>query len=207
MSPSSRPLLAPCTSLANRLRDAHTFVEVATTTCAAARLLGLHCAVSLYDTIGKPSLTVDNAADAPDNIFVLALPVLALTERIGLVRWRAPSPLSAQLRDELTTMAMHIAVRLAQLGYVECKDHSAQLTERQNDTARLAARGHTNHQIAALLTLSENTVKKHLKEVFERLQISSRVELAVRYARLAANDDVPDGVTERAGCTITKHSR
>ena len=86
MSPSSLPLLAPCTSLANRLRDAHTFVEVAMTSCAAARALGLHCTLSLYNPGGKPSVTVDNAADSPDNIFVLALPVLALTEQIGLVR-------------------------------------------------------------------------------------------------------------------------
>jgi DNA-binding CsgD family transcriptional regulator len=197
--------LSTCSSLATQLRDAHSFVDVAMAGCVAARELGLHCAMSLNGTSGEPMVTVDNAAESPDNIFVFALPILALTEQIGLVRWSSAAPMTSKLREELVTMTMHVSVRLAQLGYIACEDHGAQLTERQNAAARLVARGHSNSEIAALLGLSENTVKKHLKEVFERLRVSTRTELAVRYARLAASDEVPEGVTQRAGCTITKH--
>jgi len=173
--------------------------------CAAGQELGLHCVISLHGTNGHPSITVDNIANAPDNMFGLPCPILALDEQLGIVRWSAAAPLTHELRHELEVMTLHISVRLAQLGYVAREDLSARLTGRQGAAARLAARGHTNGEIAALLTLSENTVKKHLKEVFERLGVSSRTELAVRYARLAADDDVPDGISYRAGCTLTKH--
>lgn len=51
------------------------------------------------------------------------------------------------------------------------------LTPRQADVAALAARGATNPQIAQQLGVSENTVKTHLKDVFDRLGVTSRAEL------------------------------
>ncbi|HEX5060983.1 MAG TPA: LuxR C-terminal-related transcriptional regulator [Kofleriaceae bacterium] len=205
MTPSHLQQVTTGGSFASRLRNAHNFVDVATIGCAAAQELGLHCVISLHGTNGQPSITVDNIADAPDNMFGFPTPILALDEHLGVVRWSAAAPLTPELRRELETMTMHISVRLAQLGYFAREDHSQRLTDRQNEAARLAARGYTNGEIAEELALSANTVKKHLKEVFERLGVSSRTELAVRYARLAADDGVPDGVSYRAGCTLTKH--
>lgn len=203
--PSHQQHTATSRSFASRLRDAYNFVDVAIVCCAGAQELGLHCLVSLHGSTGHALLTIDNAADSPENMFGFACPILALTEQLGVVRWSAGTPMTQELRKELETMTVHVSVRLAQLGYLAREDHSALLTDRQNETARLAARGHTNSEIAELLALSENTVKKHLKEVFERLDVASRTELAVRYARLAADDNVPDGVSSRSGCTITKH--
>jgi DNA-binding NarL/FixJ family response regulator len=75
------------------------------------------------------------------------------------------------------------------------------------EVAGLAARGCTNVEISAHLQVSENTVKKHLREVFERLHISSRTELALRFSRLAAVDLVPPGVTYAGDCRITRLAR
>ena len=194
-------------TFANRLRNAHSFVEVAMASCATAQGLGMHCVMSLHSASGEPMITVDNVGESPNNLFAIVMPIQALTETLGAIRWSSPEPISDELRMALATMTMHVSVRLAQLGYRACGDDSDQLTDRQIDAARLAARGHTNGEIAALLALSENTVKKHLKEVFERLQISSRTELALRYARLATNDDVPAGITQIDGCTIRKLQR
>lgn len=49
-----------------------------------------------------------------------------------------------------------------------------QLTERETEIARLASAGFSNKQIGEKLFISENTVKKHLKVVFEKLGIRSR---------------------------------
>ncbi len=57
------------------------------------------------------------------------------------------------------------------------EDHDA-LTPRQSEIAQLAALGHTNAEIAAALGISINTVKARLKEVFERLDVCNRTELA-----------------------------
>jgi DNA-binding NarL/FixJ family response regulator len=51
------------------------------------------------------------------------------------------------------------------------------LTDREFQVVQCAATGKTNRQIAQALHLSENTVKNYLFRVFEKLGVSSRVEL------------------------------
>jgi DNA-binding NarL/FixJ family response regulator len=48
------------------------------------------------------------------------------------------------------------------------------LTARQWELLRLVAAGHSNADIARQLFLSENTVRKHLENIYQRLNVSSR---------------------------------
>jgi DNA-binding NarL/FixJ family response regulator len=61
----------------------------------------------------------------------------------------------------------------------EPKDHS-DLTPQQAQIARLVAEGATNREIAARLFLSHRTVEHHLRNIFARLGVRSRVELTRR---------------------------
>ncbi|MBW3663891.1 MAG: AAA family ATPase [Actinobacteria bacterium] len=61
------------------------------------------------------------------------------------------------------------------------------LTETERKVAWLAAEGLTNPQIAERLFVSRHTVHSHLKHIFEKLVISSRVELATEAARRGAD--------------------
>ncbi|MCB0113447.1 MAG: response regulator transcription factor [Caldilineaceae bacterium] len=53
------------------------------------------------------------------------------------------------------------------------------LTARELEIVRHAAKGRTNHEIAADLQVSVNTVKAHLRNAYEKLNVASRAELAV----------------------------
>jgi DNA-binding NarL/FixJ family response regulator len=55
------------------------------------------------------------------------------------------------------------------------------LTDRELQVLRLVARGMANRDIAAALFISENTVKNHVRNILEKLQLHSRME-AVAYA-------------------------
>jgi DNA-binding NarL/FixJ family response regulator len=50
------------------------------------------------------------------------------------------------------------------------------LTEREMEVLRLMARGMNNRDIAKDLFISENTVKNHVRNILEKLQIHSRME-------------------------------
>jgi DNA-binding NarL/FixJ family response regulator len=50
------------------------------------------------------------------------------------------------------------------------------LSARELEVLRLLARGDSNKEIAAQLTLSENTIKTHLSRIFDKLNARSRTE-------------------------------
>jgi DNA-binding NarL/FixJ family response regulator len=55
------------------------------------------------------------------------------------------------------------------------------LTDRELDVLKLVARGLNNRAIATQLFISENTVKNHIRNILDKLQLHSRME-AVVYA-------------------------
>jgi DNA-binding NarL/FixJ family response regulator len=62
------------------------------------------------------------------------------------------------------------------------EDPSKALTRRELDIVRMVAVGARNKKIAEQLGISEGTVKMHLHTIYEKLEISGRVELSI-YAR------------------------
>jgi two-component system nitrate/nitrite response regulator NarL len=54
------------------------------------------------------------------------------------------------------------------------------LTNRENQVVRLVAQGRRNREVAQKLSISEKTVKNHLWNIFNKLGIDNRVELAFR---------------------------
>ena len=111
-------------------------------------------------------------------------------------------PYTDEVRRDLATVATQVSVRLAQLGIRGVG--RSELTPRQYEVALHVERGATNAEIASALGISMNTVKKLLKDVFVRLDVQSRTELAMILRGVTAPLDIPVGITRMGGVTITR---
>ena len=56
------------------------------------------------------------------------------------------------------------------------KDH---LTKRELEILKLIAQGLLNKEIAAMLNISERTVKNHISNIFKKIDVSDRTQAAV----------------------------
>jgi NarL family two-component system response regulator LiaR len=63
------------------------------------------------------------------------------------------------------------------------------LTPREVEVLRLVARGQTNQQIARNLFISVSTVKRHIQRITAKLEVSDRVQAAVRAIELGLLDE------------------
>jgi DNA-binding NarL/FixJ family response regulator len=62
-------------------------------------------------------------------------------------------------------------------------DAAPKLTDRETEVLRLVATGMSNKEIAAELVIAENTVKNHVRNILEKLQLRSRMEAAMYAVR------------------------
>ncbi len=68
-------------------------------------------------------------------------------------------------------------------GRLEAEHDRHRLTARELEVLRLIARGLSNKDIASELVIAENTVRNHVRNILEKLQVRSRVEAAMYAVR------------------------
>jgi two-component system response regulator NreC len=81
---------------------------------------------------------------------------------------------------------------LAAEAEAKAREQADALSEREQEVMRLLALGHTNQEIAKLLSISVRTAESHRAHIMQKLRLSTRAEL-VRYA-------LEQGLLEKAGC-------
>ena len=62
-------------------------------------------------------------------------------------------------------------------------EHEVSLTERETDVLQRVAKGYTLPEIALQFGLSKHTIADHIKQVYRKLNVSSRAEAALEAAR------------------------
>jgi DNA-binding CsgD family transcriptional regulator len=116
-------------------------------------------------------------------------PVLAFGEVVGTLNFARAEDREFGARELsiASALALHVSTRMTTLESAARADRSWEsvLTARGFEVAQLAARGLTTTEVGRVLGVSANTVKKHLRNVYDRLAISSRAELATMLARPA----------------------
>jgi len=116
-------------------------------------------------------------------------------EEVGLVREALRLGAHGYLLKGSSPEALVAAVRSVSMGrrvidpalagrVVELEAAPGSLTGRQREVLRLLAEGCTNREIARALDVSDDTVKFHLKNLFERLGVDNRTEAVVMASRL-----------------------
>jgi DNA-binding CsgD family transcriptional regulator len=120
----------------------------------------------------------------------LAAPVVVDGEVVGTLNFARAEDREFGARELsiASALALHVSTRMTTLrAQRACADRSWEsvLTSRAFEVAELAARGLTTVEVGRALGVSANTVKKHLRNVYDRLAISSRAELATMLARPA----------------------
>ncbi len=97
---------------------------------------------------------------------------------LRLLLTRGPGPdFSERDRGLLALLRPHLDARFREW---QRGRRPAALTPRQRELLALVAAGRTNGQIARHLCIAEGTVRTHLENIFERLQVSSRAAAVVR---------------------------
>ena len=111
-------------------------------------------------------------------LLVTLPPEGGLERRLMLTREVGDIPFSERERLLLTLLRPHL---VSLRDRVEAVRRTVPvLTPRQVELLRRVARGQTNRQVARDLGLSEGTVRKHLENIYARLEVNSRTEAVAR---------------------------
>lgn len=91
-------------------------------------------------------------------------------------------------KDVLEVLGRHLG-RMLGRNDLRLPQPSATLgvTVRQAEVLALVARGRTNREIASTLSLSPNTVRKHLENAFERMSVHTRAEAIAAIYRMSTS--------------------
>jgi two-component system nitrate/nitrite response regulator NarL len=128
--------------------------------------------VMLFDT-GNRDLVVEAFRSGARGVFCRQETLKMLTRCVHKVHEGQLWVSGPQLEFLRETLAQAPATRLIDTEGIEL------LSKREQDVIRWLAEGHTNREIARKMNISDNTVKNYLFRIFDKLGVSSRVEVVI----------------------------
>jgi DNA-binding NarL/FixJ family response regulator len=154
--------------------------------------------VALYDTYGQPHASADRVRSLIEDPLVGAVAVYAW--RLTPAQVEAVMAAGARGVLDKTMRASELADALVAIAAGETvvspefrnpagahwPGQAFGLTVRESEVASLLLQGLSNRAIAETLSISEHTVKTHLKGIFHKVGVSSRGQAV---ARIAGEDD------------------
>lgn len=146
------------------------------------KMSGIECTARLKEALPRTPIVILTTSDDDEMVF------LALQAGADgyLLKRTKPADLRAALLDVLSggaPMSSEIARRVVESfrSKGQARDESVSLTAREEETLVLLTKGFSNKEIADQLHLGIETVRSHLKRIYEKMHVRSRAEAVARY--------------------------
>ncbi|MEK7780008.1 MAG: response regulator transcription factor [Verrucomicrobiota bacterium] len=146
------------------------------------RMSGIECTARLKTILPKTPIVILTTSDDDEIVFR----ALEAGADGYLLKRTKPAELRSALLDALSggaPMTSEIARRVVESFRQKgrSRDDSISLTAREEETLLLLTKGYSNKEIADKLNLSVETVRSHLKHIYEKMHVRSRAEAVARY--------------------------
>ena len=146
------------------------------------KMSGIECTSRLKELLPKTPIVILTTSDDDEMVF---LALQAGADGYLLKRMK-PADLRTALLDVLSggaPMSSEIARRVVESFRAKgpTRDESVSLTAREEETLVLLTKGFSNKEIADQLHLGIETVRSHLKRIYEKMHVRSRAEAVARY--------------------------
>lgn len=146
------------------------------------RMSGIECTARLKTVLPKTPIVILTTSDDDEIVFR----ALEAGADGYLLKRTKPAELRSALLDALSggaPMTSEIARRVVESFRQKgrSRDESVSLTAREEETLLLLTKGYSNKEIADKLNLSVETVRSHLKHIYEKMHVRSRAEAVARY--------------------------
>jgi DNA-binding NarL/FixJ family response regulator len=146
------------------------------------RMSGIECTAQLKVLRPETQIVILTAVDDDELVF---LALEAGADGYLLKRTR-PEDLRNALMDVLSggaPMTSEIARRVVESfrQRARTRDDFVRLTTREEEVLVMLSKGYSNKEIADRIDLSVDTVRSHLKHIYEKMHVRSRAEAVARY--------------------------
>jgi|SRR5581483_5478507 DNA-binding NarL/FixJ family response regulator len=147
------------------------------------RMSGIECTGRLKASLPETQVVILTGVDDDELVFM----ALEAGADGYLLKRTKPADLQAALRDVLSggaPMTSEIARRVVESFRRPGKSRSqpaVRLSAREEEVLILLSKGYANKEIADHMSLSVETVGSHLKHIYEKMHVRSRVEAVTRY--------------------------
>ncbi len=160
------------------------------------RMSGIECTARLKALLPQARIVMLTAVDDDEMVF------LALEAGADgyLLKRTKPADLRAALLDVMSggaPMTSEIARRVVESFRQRARTRGevVSLTGREEEVLVLLSKGYSNKEIADRIELSVDTVRSHLKHIYEKMHVRSRTEAVIRYMSFKPSSNDPDGPT------------
>ena len=146
------------------------------------RMSGIECTARMKELLPNTQILMLTAVDDEE----LAFPALEAGADGYLLKRTKPADLQAALVDVLSggaPMTSEIARRVVASFRrpASARESDVRLSAREEEVLILLTKGYSNKEIASKLNLSVDTIRSHLKHIYEKMHVRSRAEAVAKY--------------------------